>query len=308
MKKVLLSIALMLIAIPFVVAQDIIPISDARLVTPCSPIDGSDCNSEAACSTVTVQGVVINGSELGAVRYIQDATGGIAIFNTAISDTLSLGMEITVTGQLIEYRCLQEISDEGEDNFALEINSEGNVPEALALNPNEAFSETNEGRLVRALSVTFADAGFTFEGNTNYTVADENGNTYTVRIDDDATDIVGMEIPQGFIDVIGVMGQYQSTHQLLPRTSDDIAQATGIKNSNSDNTIKFHPNPANTAISVQITANQIGSNLHIMDISGKVIKTQTLINTHTAISVSNLSNGVYFIQIGTQTSKLVVNR
>ncbi|MDX2431320.1 MAG: hypothetical protein QNK35_10320, partial [Bacteroides sp.] len=32
-------------------------------------------------STVTISGVVINGDELGVIRYVQDPTGGIAVYD-----------------------------------------------------------------------------------------------------------------------------------------------------------------------------------------------------------------------------------
>jgi len=46
-------------------------------------------------------------------------------------------------------------------------------------------------------------------------------NTLTVRIDAD-TDIPGNPIPFGPVDIIGILGQYGTTYQLLPRYLSDI--------------------------------------------------------------------------------------
>ena len=63
--------------------------------------------------TVTVTGVVTSDDNLGSVRYLQDATAGIAIYPgqdwTAWSATPQIGDSLTVTGEITEYNGLLEV-------------------------------------------------------------------------------------------------------------------------------------------------------------------------------------------------------
>ena len=63
--------------------------------------------------TVTVTGVVTSDDNLGSVRYLQDATAGIAIYPgqdwTAWSATPQIGDSLTVTGEITEYLSLIHI-------------------------------------------------------------------------------------------------------------------------------------------------------------------------------------------------------
>ncbi|MEO0148665.1 MAG: DUF5689 domain-containing protein, partial [candidate division WOR-3 bacterium] len=85
------------------------------------------------------------------------------------------------------------------------------------------IGETYEGMLVRIDNVQFTTSG-TFTGNTNYQVTDGIDNL-VVRIDAD-TDIPGMAIPTGSVSIIGIVGQYGTTYQLLPRSRADIITFT----------------------------------------------------------------------------------
>jgi hypothetical protein len=54
-------------------------------------------------AVVTASGTAITGNALGTIRYIQDGTGGIAIYSPALSNVVA-GDSISVTGVLSVYR------------------------------------------------------------------------------------------------------------------------------------------------------------------------------------------------------------
>ena len=176
--------------------------------------------------TVQVKGV-LTANTFNRPEYIQDTTAGIAIFdinfhNAYIGDT-SLGKLIAVAGILTTYNNLREI-----------INVSGystlgfvGVPSPIVLTISDV-GEIYEGMLVRIDNVQFTSGG-TFAGNTNYLVTDGIDNL-TVRIDGD-TDIPGMAIPTGTVSIIGIVGQYGSTYQLLPRSRADIISLSVAENS-----------------------------------------------------------------------------
>src|SRR4051812_22680983 len=59
-------------------------------------------------STVTIRGIVINGAELGPIRYVEDATGGIAIYGSNLA-SVNRGDSIEATGTLTDYNNLLEV-------------------------------------------------------------------------------------------------------------------------------------------------------------------------------------------------------
>jgi hypothetical protein len=175
--------------------------------------------------TVQVKGV-ITANTFNRPEYIQDATAGIAVFdinfhNAYLGDT-SLGKLVAVAGILYTYFGLREI-----------INVSGyttlgfvGVPDPIVLMIPDV-GEPYEGMLIRVNNVQFTTSG-TFAGNTNYTVTDGIDNL-TVRIDAD-TDIPGMTIPTGPVSIIGILGQYGTTYQLLPRSRTDIIPLSVAEN------------------------------------------------------------------------------
>ncbi|TNE72047.1 MAG: hypothetical protein EP333_08305, partial [Bacteroidetes bacterium] len=69
----------------------------------------ADARNYSVGQTVTVSGVVTNGSELGNIRYMQDGTAGIAAFGSSISSVQRFD-SITVTGQISEFSGLLEVA------------------------------------------------------------------------------------------------------------------------------------------------------------------------------------------------------
>ncbi len=273
-----------------------VDIADARAVTPCSAADGSACFSEADCSTVTVQGIVTNGGELGPIRYIQDGTGGIGVYNPSVADNLIPGDLVTITGQLQEYNCLLEIVD--ATSFSYTVDATSTVPAPIDLPSAEAFTETYEGQLVRVDAVQFPSAGLTFNGNTNYNIIDAAGTTYQVRINGSSNSIVGTLIPSGFLNITGIMSQFQGGYQLLPRTFSDFefvgnapVFTSSITQSNlatNSFTLEFETlNTGNTIVHYGLTpALELGTETD-----------DTFTNTH-SINLTGLEPGnIYYIQV-----------
>ena len=61
-------------------------------------------------TTVTISGIVTNGNELGSpIRYIEDATAALAIYDPDIMGSVNRGDSITVTGVLVDYLSLIHI-------------------------------------------------------------------------------------------------------------------------------------------------------------------------------------------------------
>ena len=174
----------------------------------------ADARTFGIGQTVTVTGIATNGSELGSIRYMQDGTAGLAGYGGPITG-VSRGDSITVTGPLIEFSGLLEIST------VTNVTNHGQavVPPAPLQIPIPSANESLESQLAEIQNVTFVETG-NFAANTTYTITD-GGNMLDVRINT-GTNMVGTPIPTGAITITGLIGQFNTNYQIVPRDLNDI--------------------------------------------------------------------------------------
>lgn len=186
----------------------------------------AEARTYAVGSTMTVSGVVTNGGELGTIRYIQDETAGIGIYDWDVT-YFQRGDHVTVTGTLDNYNQLLEVAD----LTAHTVNSQGNpLPEPQLITVEE-MEEQYEGELVRINQVTFVNAGGNFSGNTNYVIT-KDGENGEIRINT-ASPLVGQLIPTAEVDLVGILSQFDYNnpnegYQLLLRDANDIILGESI--------------------------------------------------------------------------------
>lgn len=181
----------------------------------------AEARNQALSSSVTIKGVVTNGTELGVIRYIQDYSGGLAIFSSTLASQINRGDSIEITGTLVDYNGLLEL------NPASNLINYGTA--TLPINQLITIADYNdslESELVQLNAITFNNAGGTFTGNTSYTFTSAGGqsNIY-IR---NGSPIVGQIIPTGEIDLVGICSQFFANYQILPRDMNDFILPEGI--------------------------------------------------------------------------------
>jgi len=174
----------------------------------------SDVRNLGIGQTVTVSGIVTNGSELGNIRYIQDATAAIPAFGSNLS-SIQRGDSITATGVLFDFSGLLEISP--TNSFV--NHGPRTVPTPLIV-PLSSINESIEAQLVRVDNVTFSTTGNFATGNSTVQITD-GVTTLDVRING-STNIDGSAIPTGPQTIIALVGQFNTNYQLVPRALNDI--------------------------------------------------------------------------------------
>jgi len=178
-------------------------------------------------ATVTVNGVVLNGSELGSIRYIQDATAGIAAYSNALSG-VNRGDSITITGVIKDYNALLEIDPVSSHTV---ISTGVSLPTPEVIIP-DSLNEAREAELVRINNVTFTtNPGGTFSSNTAYNFT-ANGQTSSIYVRSNHP-LIGQIVPSGAVDIVGICSQYSYSsptagYQLLCRDSSDIISSNSI--------------------------------------------------------------------------------
>lgn len=180
----------------------IIPIASAR--------------AHALGDRVTIAGRVTVANELGNPAYVQDASGGIPVFDFNLAHGVTIGDSVIVTGPLGVFNDQKQIS--GSGIFFTKVNATPRilVPQTFAI----ADLAAHEGELVKVTHVTLVNSDFVFYPQSTETLQSD-GAQVDLRIDGD-TDIPGLEKPDGSFDVTAVVGRFRTSIQLLPRFSADI--------------------------------------------------------------------------------------
>ena len=165
--------------------------------------------------SVTITAVATNGGELGNIRYMQDNTAGIAAYGSSLS-SVNRGDSLTLTGNISDFSGLMEVS-----TLTNVINHGQAIIQPAPLQiPIPTVGEPLESQLVELQNLTFVQTG-TFAA-TNSTVQVTDGtNTLDVRING-STNIAGTAIPTGPITLTGLVGQYNTNYQIVPRDLNDI--------------------------------------------------------------------------------------
>ncbi|MNK02313.1 Extracellular ribonuclease precursor [compost metagenome] len=174
----------------------------------------ADARTFAIGQTVTIKGVVTNGSELGPIRYVQDATGALPGYGSNLNGVVR-GDSVTITGELLDFNGLLEISP------VTSFTNHGPVTMPAPMQvPLSAITESLESRLVRVDNVTFTTTGSFASGNSTVQITDGT-TTLDVRING-TTNIDGTAIPTGPVSIVALVGQFNANYQLVPRALADI--------------------------------------------------------------------------------------
>ena len=176
---------------------------------------------------VTVRGTVTVANEFSSPSYIQDLTGGLAVYAPAFSASVNPGDEVIVSGLIQPFNGLAEIVTP----YYNRVVSSGNTVQPLLVTAAQIAGdgiggvEQYEGLLVRLNGVTVSGVS-TWTGETNYPLVDTSGTT-ELRVDG-STNLVNQAVPGSAFDVVGVVGQfigispYIGGYQVMPRSTADI--------------------------------------------------------------------------------------
>ncbi|NER13702.1 T9SS type A sorting domain-containing protein [Leptobacterium flavescens] len=192
--------------------------NEGVIVEPGEPITIAEARNTPDGNVVTVSGVLTVSDNFSGPAYIQDATGGIAVFDGLVhgDGVFQVGDSITVTGIRESFNNQIQIGD-----VSTVVNN------GLPNNPIEPVTITlselgqHPGELVRVVNTTFPNPGNLLFGNSNYQLTDASG-TGELRIDNDVASLVGLAQPENCSEIIGVIGRFNEIFQLLPRTDTDL--------------------------------------------------------------------------------------
>jgi len=188
--------------------------------------DIATARTQGIGATVTITGIVTNGDELGLIRYLEDATAGLALYDPSTLVGVVRGDEVTVTGVLVDYNGLLEMTPV---NSSI-TNTTGNSITPQLITPIQV-GESTESELIQIDNVIFNSGGSSFTSGTHdFTSNGETGKVYIKS----GSPLENTLIPMGSITLIGISSQFTFSspandgYQILPRDSADIIQSGSI--------------------------------------------------------------------------------
>ncbi|GAB3532786.1 hypothetical protein GCM10027443_17100 [Pontibacter brevis] len=172
---------------------------------------------------VIVNGTLTATDELGGPAFIQDRTGGIALFDYQVhgENAFSIGDSIQVTASVGTFNQQVQLVD------VTNLESFGPAKQPVAPVQVTIAQLTNalEGQLVTIPNASFTDTRGLLFPESNYRITDGTG-TLDLRIDGDVESLVGREVPDNAVNITGVVGSFRGTLQLLPRFIEDLPGTT----------------------------------------------------------------------------------
>ena len=179
--------------------------------------------SQTLGSSVTITGIVTNGDELGPIRYVEDGTAGIAIYDLSTNNLLNgaqRGDSITITGTLVDYNGLLEMNP----TSSAIIHSTSNSITPQIVTPIQ-IGENTESELIQIDNVIFNNGGGLFTvGTHDFQSNGETGKIY-IRT---GHPLANSLIPMSPVTLVGLSSQYTFSvpandgYQILPRDSADV--------------------------------------------------------------------------------------
>jgi DNA/RNA endonuclease YhcR with UshA esterase domain len=177
---------------------------------------------------ITAPPGVFNGANPGANSevWVQDATGGIAVFSvpTADSATFRLGDRVEVSGNIGAFSGQLQIVATPPNPRPIVTRKFGNTVIApQVLTGAQANARSNEGELVQVTGLTVTAVGGGTSNAFNVTTAAPDGETVTVRINGLATGLARTNFTVGNVyDVTGILTQFNGSAQIKPRFRADV--------------------------------------------------------------------------------------
>ncbi len=192
--------------------------NDGIIVVPGEPVTIAEARAAVEGTPVTISGVLTVTDSFNGPAFIQDTTGGIAVFDQQVhaNASLKVGDSITLTGVRAVF------NDQVQISGVVDVVNNG-----LPQNPITPLEITlaelanHPGELVRVLNTSFPNPGDLLFGNSNFTLTDASGSG-DLRVNNNVASVVGKVQPVTCPEITGVIGRFREFFQLLPRAFADI--------------------------------------------------------------------------------------
>ncbi len=244
--------------------------------------EANDYPSPYLDAKVSVSGIVYATTDSG--YFIQDGEGawnGIYVHDDINKPTI--GDEVKVIGIVVEFYNLTEV-----DNLtSYEIINTGNTPYAeTEVSTNDANNEEYEGVLLKVSGECKSDP----DTHGEWQLDDGSG----VVIIDDLMFPYTPEIGKEY-DVTGAGFYSYGNRKITPRDDNDVQEKSTDAVNQMDDRFALYPSPVTNVLNIESPVRI--SNVSIVDILGKVVKTYQVDAKTAQLNTVALNQGVYIIKL-----------
>jgi len=263
--------------------------------------------------TVTICGIITTPNYSNRTQYyLQDETAGINLYSGALTTNLNMGDYVTVTGVIKQFNGLTEIEPVAAENIL--VGGSRRIPDPMPITAAD-MGEATEGFLVKLFRYKIVDpAKWPAATKNSSGLYFTNGTDIVEVFIDKETDIDGTPAPTGWVDLIGVVDQYDrsvppdSVYEIRPRSATDFVIITNVDGKDNNLPTDYallqnHPNPFNPVTTIEFAAPEAGEvNIKVFDILGKEMATlhegKLTAGYHKfQFNGLNLPSGVYFYRV-----------
>ena len=179
----------------------------------------SEVRSLPLGTLVKIRGALTVADQFGGPAYIQDNTAGIAIFDSQVhgDDLFSIGSSLEITATVSEFRGMKQLSSVTK---LTEIDTDFSIQPVIT---NVGDIANREGQLIQVEEVSFVIPGRLTTGNHEITDGTTNLN---IRVDNSVEDLIGRVKPDTPTIIRGVVGSFNGSFQILPRSREDVPEST----------------------------------------------------------------------------------
>ena len=163
------------------------------------------------------------------IKYIQDATAGIEIYDPSgvITSTYAQYDGMTgLTGKLSKYKGTLELKPVEDPDTASSHNNTIE-PKVVTLEEFNNNYEDYQSQLLKFNNINFVSTG-TFANGNNYDIQDYTDNG-VLRTNFKNVDYIGTAIPDSAVNIVAIVGCYNTTPQIYPREAADFTGVEGAK-------------------------------------------------------------------------------
>jgi len=275
------------------------PVSTIAALRALAPAFNEGTNTGTAVHKFIGQAVVTQKQDYNNVKYIQDGTGAIMIFDPngkLKTDDIAIGDKITnISGTLTNYFGMLEFIPVEEEFTSVSWGNQVSVTKITASQLNFAHNNPIQAKVVVIKDVLYAHTGDFVKGA--YYNIKENNIVYdsVVYIEKYEADYVGKPIPTILVNIKGVINfkggkDFPTRNRIVPLdNSNNVAKISDINPS----IIKLSPNPANSYVNIVADSPM---KLEVYSLLGNQIYSESLSEGSNTISVSNYPAGVYLMK------------
>ena len=233
-------------------------------------------------------------------RFIQDATGGIMIYDASkvLSTVLTVGDSIKgllgFVSQMSGMTVITPVST------VVDVMSSANAVSANIITMSDLKNNLSsvEGEYVTIQGVAFVAPGTTIANGKNYEFF---VGTDTAILRTDFFNAVSGDLPSTVGNMSGVVLSYYGTPKLVPTSNADFDFVASALRTHSAIAITLYPNPATSTI--QLT--KAVESVEFISLSGRTLLTAQNVAANASVDVSSLASGVYFVKVTAEGQSVI---